>query len=83
MNTLPNYTIRVQGHLDPAWSSWFDGLTMINLPGGQAELSGPMADEAALHGVLLRIRDLGLPLLCLVRDPPPHPKTLSSEASPP
>ncbi len=83
MNKLPNYTIRVKGHLDPAWSSWFDGLILINLPDGQAELSGPMADEAALHGVLLRIRDLGLPLLGLVRDPPRQPTTMSSEASPP
>jgi hypothetical protein len=70
MNRRPHYTIRVQGHLDPAWSSWFDGLTVINLPDGQAELSGSIADQAALHGVLLRIRDLGLPLLGLIRDPP-------------
>jgi hypothetical protein len=80
MSQLPNYTIRVQGHLDPSWSSWFDGLTLTNLPGGQAELSGPMADEAALHGVLLRIRDLGLPLLCLVREPPREPKAPLSES---
>lgn len=69
MTDRPNYTIRVRGHLDPEWSDWFDGLTLSNLPDGQAELSGPMADEAALHGVLLRIRDLGLPLLCLTRHP--------------
>lgn len=69
MKQAPLYKIRVQGHLDPRWSSWFDGLTLTNLPDGQAELCGPIADEAALHGVLLRIRDLGLPLLGLTRNP--------------
>jgi hypothetical protein len=57
------YRIRVRGHLGPQWSAWFDGLTVTNLPGGVAELAGPLADQAALHGVLLKVRDLGLPLL--------------------
>jgi hypothetical protein len=58
-----SYRIRVKGHLAPRWSAWFDGLTVTNLPGGEAELAGPLAGQAALHGVLLKVRDLGLPLL--------------------
>ena len=57
------YKIRVKGHLDARWSAWFEGLSVTNLPGGEAELEGPLADQAALHGVLLKVRDLGLPLL--------------------
>jgi hypothetical protein len=57
------YRIRVMGHLGPQAAAWFDGLTLTNLPGGEAELAGDIADQAALHGVLLKVRDLGLPLL--------------------
>ena len=57
------YRIRIKGHLGPAWAAWFDGLTVTNLPRGEAQLEGPLADQAALHGVLLKVRDLGLPLL--------------------
>ena len=65
------YHIRVRGHLDATWAAWFDGLTMTNEPGGETLLSGPLVDQAALHGVLLRIRDLGLPLLSVNRVPAP------------
>jgi hypothetical protein len=58
-----NYRIRVRGHLGPTWSPWFDGLEITNLPNGDAELVGELGDEAALHGLLLKVRDLGLPLL--------------------
>ena len=57
------YKIRVKGHLGPEWSAWFDGLTITNLDHGEAELEGALSDQAALHGVLLKVRDLGLPLL--------------------
>jgi hypothetical protein len=57
------YKIRIQGHLGPTWSDWFEGMTITNQPHGEAEITGTLADQAALHGVLLRIRDLGLPLL--------------------
>jgi hypothetical protein len=53
----------VKGHLDAVWSEWFDGLTIRNRAGGEAELDGPLADQAALHGVLTKVRDLGLPLI--------------------
>jgi len=57
------YQIRVQGHLDPSWSAWFDGFTITNEANGTAVLTGRMVDQASLHGVLLKVRDLGLPLI--------------------
>ena len=60
------YEIRVKGYLDQRWSDWFDGLTITHQDGCTI-LHGPLADEAALHGVLIRIRDLTLPLLALCR----------------
>ena len=56
------YEIRVRGELDPCWSAWFDGLS-VECGRGESVISGPLADQAALYGVLTRIRDLGLPLL--------------------
>lgn len=56
------YRIRVKGQLDPARSTWFDGLAVHPQAHGETVLVGPLADQAALHGVLLRIRDLGAPL---------------------
>lgn len=57
------YEIRVKGHLDSHWSEWFDGLTMILEEDGTTLLTGPVADQAALHGLLAKVRDLGLPLV--------------------
>jgi hypothetical protein len=57
------YEIRVKGHLDPRWSEWFDGLQITNEPNGEALLSGYIADQAALHGALARVRDLNLELI--------------------
>jgi hypothetical protein len=58
------YELRVQGVLDPRWSAWFDGLTVTSEPDGATTLiAGPVIDQAALHGLLAKIRDLGLPLL--------------------
>jgi hypothetical protein len=70
------YCITIQGHLDAGWARWFDGLTISNKADGTAVLSGRIGDQAALHGVLIKIRDLGLPLLAVQRlDQPsaPHP----------
>lgn len=59
------YQIVVKGHLDAEWSEWFDGLTITLVETGETILAGPLADQTALHGVLIKIRDLGLPLLSL------------------
>jgi hypothetical protein len=59
------YEIRVKGHFDRAWSEWFDGLEITNQENGEALLSGDIADQAALHGLLIRVRDLGLPLVAV------------------
>ena len=63
----PRYEIRLEGHLDARWAAWFDGLAFRTQPDGTTVLRGPVVDQAALHGVLQQIRDLGLPLLSLVR----------------
>jgi hypothetical protein len=55
--------IRVRGYLDSSWSDWFDGLTVTSEPDGVTLLSGPVVDQAALHGLLKKVRDLGLPLV--------------------
>jgi hypothetical protein len=57
------YKIRVKGHLDGRWSEWFDGLEITNLENGEAMLYGNIVDQAALHGVLAKMRDLNLPLI--------------------
>ena len=57
------YQITIKGHLDNHWSAWFDSLTITNEANGDAVLRGPLADQAALHGVLARIEALGLELL--------------------
>ena len=57
------YEIRLQGHLDARWAAWFDGLTLTQESDGTTIIQGPVADQAALHGVLQKVRDLGLPLL--------------------
>ena len=59
------YEIRVKGHLEDHWSEWFDGLEITNLENGEALLSGAIVDQAALHGVLAKVRDLGLPLVAV------------------
>jgi hypothetical protein len=60
------YEIRVRGLLDSHWSAWFEGLTLTHLGNGQTLIAGPIQDQAALHGILAKIRDLGLHLLSVV-----------------
>ena len=57
------YEIRLKGHLDAKWADWFDGMTITRADNGETLLSGPVVDQAALHGVLRKVRDLGLPLV--------------------
>ncbi len=61
------YEIRIKGHLDDRWADWFEGLTFTHESDGTTILDGPLTDQAALHGVLNRIRDLGLPIISVQR----------------
>ena len=60
------YQIRVQGHLGSQWTDWFGGLTVTLEENGQTLLTGPVVDQAALHGLLKKVRDLGMPLVSVV-----------------
>lgn len=67
MRTPMFYVIRVEGHIGDSWSSWFEGMTIHHEESGETVLSGMLVDETALHGVLTKIRDLGLPLVAVTR----------------
>ncbi len=67
------YHIRVKGHLEARWERWFEPLAIAPQPDGDTLLIGPVADQAALHGLLKRIRDLGLPLISIERIEPDAP----------
>jgi hypothetical protein len=64
------YEVRVQGHLEARWAAWFDGLTLTRERGGTTVLAGSVADQAALHGLLQKIRDVGLPLVSVTTTAP-------------
>ena len=57
------YEIRLRGHLDPRWAAWFDGMSLITESDGITVIRGPVIDQAALHGLLQKLRDLNLPLV--------------------
>jgi hypothetical protein len=61
------YHIRIKGHLGPQWAEWFEGLTITLEAEGDTLLSGPVVDQAALFGLLRRVRDVGLPLVAVTR----------------
>ncbi|MEO7447775.1 MAG: hypothetical protein ABI336_05820 [Humibacillus sp.] len=67
-----NYELRIDGHLDQHWSAWFGGLTLTHDADGTTTLRGPVADQAELHGLLAKVRDLGVTLLSV--------KTLKADA---
>ncbi len=60
------YQIRIKGHLGPQWTDWFGGLTITLEDNGETLLTGPVVDQAALHGLLRKVRDLGMPLVSVV-----------------
>jgi hypothetical protein len=72
-DTGGRYEIRVKGRLDPRWAAWFDGLTLTHGSDGTTIIDGPVADQSALHGLLQKIRDLGLPLISVNHVDPGHP----------
>ena len=61
------YEIRLQGHLDARWATWFDGLSLTHESDGTTVIHGSVVDQAALHGLLGKVRDLGLPLIAVVQ----------------
>jgi len=74
-----HYEICLKGHLDARWVAWFAGLSLTCESDGTTVLAGPVVDQAALHGVLRKIRDLGLPLVSVTRVEPDQPDLPTSE----
>lgn len=72
------YQIRIKGHLGPQWKDWFEGLTITLEEDGHTLLTGPVVDQAALHGLLKKVRDLGMPLVWVIRTDPGQPDTPAS-----
>jgi hypothetical protein len=64
------YQIRIRSHLGPQWTDWFEGLAITLEDNGDTLLTGPVVDQAALHGLLRKVRDAGLPLLSMMRVEP-------------
>lgn len=64
------YEIRLEGHLDNRWVAWFDGLSLTHETDGTTVIRGPVVDQAALHGLLQKVRDLGLPLVSVIHVAP-------------
>ena len=74
------YEIRLKGHLDTRWAAWFDGLSLTKESDGTTIIHGPVADQAALYGLLQKTRDLGLPLISVNHVDPDHPRPPATEA---
>ena len=72
------YQIRLKGHLDRQWTEWFEGLTITLEDNGETLLSGPVIDQPALHGLLKKVRDLGIPLVSVNPLPVRSPKSVVS-----
>lgn len=66
---VPRYEVRVRGHLGSRWAAWFDGLSLTTEDDGITVIRGPVVDQAALHGLLQRLRDVGIPLVSLTQLP--------------
>ena len=67
MNEGGSYEIRLRGHLEARWAAWFDGLSLTPEGDGTTVIRGPVVDQAALHGLLTKVRDLGLPLIAVTQ----------------
>jgi hypothetical protein len=75
------YEIRLGTHLAPRWATWFDGMTLTRAPDGTTVLTGPVADQAALHGLLAKVRDLGVPLVAVAQLDAERPGTATPQPS--
>ena len=73
------YEIRLKGHLDTRWADWFDGLTLTRCSDGTTAIRGLVVDQSALHGLLQRVRDLGVPLISVTRVEPDQLDPLTPE----
>jgi len=67
------YEIRLKGHLETRWAAWFDGLSLTNESDGTTLIQGPVVDQAALYGLLQKMRDVGLPLVSVTQVQPDQP----------
>lgn len=79
------YSIRVQGRLGPRWSAWFDGLDVTSTDDGTTTIRGAVVDQAALHGLLQKVRDVGLPILSVTQvtaDPDEAPASPAAPSTP-
>ena len=72
------YEIRLRGHLDGRWAAWFEGLSLAHASDGTTVIRGPVEDQAALHGLLGKVRDLGLPLVSVTRVGPDQADVLTN-----
>ena len=72
------YEIRLKGHLDSRWAEWFDGLSLTNSSDGTTVIHGFVLDQAALHGLLRKVRDIGLQLISVTRVEPDQPATATA-----
>ncbi len=81
MSEMPTdwYEIRLGGHLDSRWAAWFDGLDLTNESDGTTVIQGPVVDQAALHGLLHKLRDVGIPLISLTQVDPRPPEVPTAE----
>ncbi len=78
-NRYQSYEIHLIGHMDERWVEWFEGLDIVREDTGKTILTGPVVDQAALHGLLKKIRDLGLPLISVIPVDPATPNTLDTD----
>lgn len=82
----PTYAIRVRGRLEAHWSAWFDGLDVVSTDDGTTTIRGAVPDQAALHGLLQKVRDVGLPIVSVTQvtaahdDAPASPATSATHA---
>jgi hypothetical protein len=75
MSETATYEIRIQGHLDSRWTAWFEGMELIADQDGSTLVRGQVTDQAALHGLIQKVRDLGLPLISVTNSQPGHTQT--------